>query len=67
MLSQELDRIRKISNSYKEGLHMAILWVNNNNGHIEKLDNNETKLSLHNESAICFQLYKDIDKFYYEN
>jgi len=67
MLSQELDKIRIDSQSYSEGLKRAKDWVNQRNGRIEDIGNGETKLIVGIDEAICFQLFSDIDKFYYEN
>jgi hypothetical protein len=66
-LSTQLDHIREIGTGYKEGLAMAITWVNQNNGHVAHIAELQTKLTVGNDSATCFQPYSDIDKFYYEN
>ena len=62
-----LVELRKQKLSYKFGLSKAIEFVNNNDGKVIELPDNETKLIMGNEEATCFQLYPDIDLFYYEN
>ena len=62
-----LAELRNQKVNYKFGLSKAVEFVNQNNGEVEELPNNETKLIMGKEEAVCFQPYSDIDLFYYEN
>ncbi len=62
-----LVELRNQKVNYQFGLLKAIEFVNQNNGKVIELPDNETKLIVGNKEAICFQPYADIDLFYYEN
>ena len=62
-----LDELRKQKLTYQTGLSMAIAFVKKNDGTVVELEDEQTKLTLGSDEAICFQLYPDIDLFYYEN
>ncbi len=62
-----LSELRKQKVTFQFGLSEAKKFVEHNDGKIIKLQDNSIKLVVGDEEAICFQLYKDIDLFYYEN
>lgn len=62
-----LYELRKQKLSYQNGLSRAIEFVNHNGGNVIELPDNQTKLTLGNDQAICFRPYADIDLFYYES
>tara|TARA_R110002167_G_scaffold353209_1_gene566399 strand:+ start:540 stop:764 length:225 start_codon:yes stop_codon:yes gene_type:complete len=64
-LDNQLFAIRKMAKSYVGGLTMAEEFVAKNGGVIRR-NANMTTLILNQETAICFQPYPDIDKFYFE-
>lgn len=66
-LDSFLCELRKVKKTYKEGLNRAKTYVLDNGGRVEKLADNQTKLILGDEEAVCFKPYPDIDLFYYEN
>lgn len=65
-LDSYLGELRKVKKTYKDGLLLATDYVSDNNGRVENLPDNQTKLVLGDDEAICFQPYPDIDLFYYE-
>ncbi|GAC03349.1 hypothetical protein [Paraglaciecola chathamensis] len=64
-LDVQLIAIRKMAKSYTAGLEMAKEFVAKNGGSIRQ-NGVMTILNLYQETAICFQPYPDIDKFYFE-
>lgn len=66
LLQSFLEAQRKEMAKYDEGLLLASTFVENNNGQVVQCENNETKLILGNDVAICFKPYDDIDLFYFE-
>lgn len=66
-LNDFLTQLVKSRKTYDEGVRLAKMFVENNNGSHCTNDMNETELNLRHETAICFQLYQDIDRFYYES
>lgn len=67
VLANKLVELRAQKTSYELGLLAIVDFVNKSNGEIFDLPDAHTKIILGEESAICFQPYPDIDRFYYEN
>ncbi|PKG68640.1 hypothetical protein [Pseudoalteromonas sp. GutCa3] len=61
-----LSELCKCKKNYEAGLFLARDYVLTNGGKCENLINEETKLILGLDVATCFQLYPDIDLFYFE-
>tara|TARA_R110002033_G_scaffold135713_2_gene175242 strand:+ start:12468 stop:12671 length:204 start_codon:yes stop_codon:yes gene_type:complete len=64
-LDKMLGKIGKKRLPFKAGLAVACQFVSDNGGEIFEEDES-VKLTLNGEEAHCFQLYPDIDYFYYE-
>jgi len=62
-----LAELRKQKFNYKTGLSKAVEFVNDNGGNVIDLPDNNTKLVIGDDEAICFHPYPDVDLFYYEN
>ena len=62
-----LKEIRNQKFTYLDGLLKAVEYVRASGGDVIELPDDETKLVLNNDEAICFQPYPDIDLFYYES
>lgn len=65
-LDAYLAELREQKLPYKEALKLAKQYVLDNEGRVIQLSDGETKLILGNDQAICFQLYEDINLFYFE-
>lgn len=67
MLYSELSEIRLMRKGYLEGLELAKKFVLDNGGVVRDVDEQGvTELHLGEVTASCFQLYLDIDLFYFE-
>ncbi len=51
--------------SYQFGLSKVVEFVNHNNGKVIDLPDNETRVIIGDEEAICFQPYQDVNFFNY--
>ena len=66
-LDNYLTILREKKYSFDKGLTLAKEYVKNNQGTISSGDEEgQVVLELLNERAVCFQLYPDIDRFYFE-
>lgn len=66
-LDSYLCAIRKANLSFSVGLQKAKQFATDNNGEILPIDSNGvTTIKVLGENAHCYQLYPDIDRFYYE-
>ncbi|MBQ4839795.1 hypothetical protein J8M00_25930 [Pseudoalteromonas luteoviolacea] len=65
-LDEYLSAIRSAKKTFSEGLELSIAYVLDNGGTVEKSKDGVTVLFLHGVEAFCFQLYPDIDLFYFE-
>jgi hypothetical protein len=52
---------------FQIGLLVAIEFVERHGVGVVDLPEGQTKLIIGNEAVFCFQLYPDIDLFYYES
>ncbi len=59
------DALRECEFNYQEGLRRAKQFVFAQGGEVT-LNEQETHLTLNQETITCFKPYKDIDRFYYE-
>ena len=64
-LDAYLTELRAVGKGYLEGVTLAKDYVTRNGGTIEEKADS-TVLTLFEAQAYCFQLYSDIDKFYFE-
>ena len=63
-----LSVIRKNKYTYLEGLELAKQYVEENNGVISpSCVEGGVTLTVNGDQAVCFQLYSDIDRFYFES
>lgn len=66
-LDEYLTALRTAQKTYSDGLDLAETYVLDNGGSVEKgKEEGVTVLSLLGIRAYCFQLYPDIDLFYFE-
>lgn len=58
--------LRDLQLSYEAALQQAIQFTTENNGTVETLDDEVTRLTLSDFQVDCFRPYSDIDRFYFE-
>ena len=61
-----VNELRKQKVTFEDGLAQAVEFTQRHGGHVEKREDEVTRLTLDDFSVDCFQPYPDIDVFYFE-